>query len=189
MPAADQPVQDGEIVIERPPSLRFRILFALVMLVIAVGYTWVWHTKTSRAVAEAPPDFILGEFTSRVAGHGPADGEALREQLAADLRTVPRLVLVASLAEVQLPTDGRLPPPVYALSGVLDRTGDGGYSLEVRRTDARTDSTVYIYRVRGSTLAEVTHRMAVQVAMSYGLPRPVRDTALPLREPPRSAAG
>jgi hypothetical protein len=59
---------------------------------------------------------------------------------------------------------------VYGLTGSLDRAPDGQYQLELRRTDARTDSLVYIYRVRGATPSEAVHRMAVQVAMSFGLP-------------------
>jgi hypothetical protein len=43
---------------------------------------------------------------------------------------------------------------------------------------------VYIYRVRGATLSEAVHRMTVQVAMSFGLPRPVADTAATIADRP-----
>jgi hypothetical protein len=184
MAQEETPVQDPGEIVDRPASLRFRIIFTIVILAIAVGYTWVWQVKTSRTVAEAPPDFILNDVTSVVPGHGPAEETALRDEFADRLRSVPRLLLIGSLSDVVLPTDGRLPPPVYALDGVLDRAADGGYEFEVRRSNARTDSTVYIYRVRGSTLPEVAHRMAVQVAMNFGLPLPARDdgASLPARD-------
>ena len=196
------------------PSRRFKILFGLAMVVIAVGYMWVWQAKTSRVVAEPPPDLVLGQVTSRLAGHGAADEAAIRDTIAAHLRSVPRLVLLDRMPSDDLPdprrptrpapgqspprpgqspqsTDapttreavarraGAPPPRVYALNGTLDRDAGGGYVLELLRTDARTDSAQYIYRVRGPSLTEVAHRMAVQVAMSFGLalPRAEADAA------------
>ena len=173
-----EPPPQNEQELDRPPSRRFTILFTVVMVLIAVGYMWVWQAKTSRTVAEPPPPLLLGQVTSRVPGHDRADELALRESIAAQLRSVPRLGLFNSLREVPPPDTlpGRPVPIVYALNGVLDRATDGRYSLELQRIDARTDSVVYIYRVRGPTLPEVVHRMAVQVAMSFGLPLPTRDT-------------
>ncbi|HEX2167425.1 MAG TPA: hypothetical protein VHG09_09375 [Longimicrobiales bacterium] len=177
MSLTEPPPQD-ESELDRPPSRRFKILFTLAMVVIAAGYMWVWQEKTSRTVAESPPGLVLAEVTSSVPGHDAADEAAIRDSVAAGLRTVPGLVLSRSVEDAA-PTDtipGRPVPLIYALRGALDRDPDGRYSLELRRIDARTDSVVYIYGVHGSTLPEVVHRMAVQVAMSFGLPRPARDT-------------
>ena len=138
------------------------------MIAIAIGYAWVWQVKTSRVIAEPAPALVLGPVTSTIPGHDAA-GTALRDSVAAHLRAVPRLQLVAA-GEVGPPAEGRLPQRVYSLTGSLDRAPDGQYQLELRRTDARTDSLVYIYRVRGATLSEAVHRVAVQVAMSFGLP-------------------
>jgi len=156
------------------------------MIAIAIGYAWVWQVKTSRVVAEPAPALVLGPVTSTIPGHDRAADIALRDSIAAHLRAVPRLQLVAA-GEVGPPAEGRLPQRVYGLTGSLDRTPDGQYQLELRRTDARTDSLVYIYRVRGATLSEAVHRMAVQVAMSFGLPRPVADTAAASADRPGAA--
>ncbi|HSJ32849.1 MAG TPA: hypothetical protein VK933_15520 [Longimicrobiales bacterium] len=212
-----EPPTEDENQPEVRPSRRFKILFGLAMVAIAVGYMWVWQAKTSRVVAEPPPDLVLGQVASRLAGHGAAEEAAIRDTIAAHLRTVPRLILLdrvpddlpaprrpARPAPGQSPTTsparpgqspqsidppttreavarraGAPPPRVYALNGTLDRDAGGGYVLELTRTDARTDSAQYIYRVRGPSLPEVAHRMAVQVAMSFGLalPRPGADPA------------
>ncbi|HSK19040.1 MAG TPA: hypothetical protein VK912_07855 [Longimicrobiales bacterium] len=216
MSLTEPPPQD-ENQAEVRPSRRFKILFGLAMVAIAVGYMWVWQAKTSRVVAERPPDLVLGQVASRLPGHGPADAAAIRDTIAAHLRSVPRLVLLDRMpsevlpdprrparpapgqAPTRSPRPGQSPqetdppttreavarragaPPrrVYALAGTLDRDAGGGYVLELTRTDARTDSAQYIYRVRGPSLPEVAHRMAVQVAMSFGLalPRPGPDPA------------
>lgn len=159
---------------ERPPSRRFTILFVMAMLIIAAGYMWVWHAKTSRVVAEPPPDLVLGRITSHVPGHASPEVADLRDSLAASLRSVPRLVLLESENDIAPaePVPGRLPPRVYRLDGAFERDTDGRYTLELGRFAARTDSVVYIYRVRGRTLPETVHRMAVQVAMSFGLAQP-----------------
>jgi hypothetical protein len=187
------PPQDDSNVVVQPPSLRFTILFVTAMTLIAIGYMWVWHAKTSRVVAEPPPDLVLGAVTSRVPGHDHADEIALRDSLAAQLRSVPQLVLSESVDDIPVvdPAPGRLPPRAYVLSGALDRAGDGQYSLELRRVDAQTDSLVYLYRVRGRTLPEVMHRMAVQVAMSFGLslPTPRTPPAPPARQSVRTEPG
>lgn len=164
--------------VDRPPSRRFTILFVLAMVLIAIGYAWVWQVKTSRVVVERVAPLILGPVTSRVPGHGPADARALRDSIAASILSIPGLSLARSVAEVQTPA-GRLPPPVFAFDGTLERTADGVLELELRRTDARSDSLLYIHRVRGSTPAEVVHRMAVQIAMSFGLPLPVPGSESP----------
>lgn len=217
-----QPPPEDENPVEVRPSRRFKILFGLAMVAIAVGYMWVWQAKTSRVVAEPSPDLVLGQVTSRVPGHGPADEAAIRDTIAAHLRTVPRLILLDRMPE-DLPDPrrpvrpapgqsppmsparpgqtstvasdsrmsgdpvarraGALPPRVYALGGTLDREPGGGYVLELTRTDARTDSAQYIYRVRGPSLPEVAHRMAVQVAMSFGLALPRPRAAAPARSP------
>ena len=205
MSLTEPPPEDANQV-EVRPSRRFKILFGLAMVVIAVGYMWVWQAKTSRVVAEPPPDLVLGLVSSGRAGHGPADEAAIRDTVAAHLRTVPRLVLLdrvpddlrdpprpdrsargqtpATSADPRTPGDPvarrpARPPRVYALAGTFDRDAAGGYVLELTRTDARTDSAQYIYRVRGPSLPEVAHRMAVQVAMSFGLalPRPGAEPA------------
>lgn len=146
------------------------------MIMIAIGYAWVWQVKTSRVVAEPAPALVLGPFTSSVPGHDGSAEIALRDSIAAHLRALPRIQLIAE-SEVGPPADGRLPRRVYGLDGSVKRAADGQYQLELRRTDAWTDSLVYIYRVHGATLSEAVHRMTVQVAMSFGLPRPVADTA------------
>lgn len=213
MSLTEPPPQD-ENEPEVRPSRRFKILFGLAMVAIAVGYMWVWQAKTSRVVAEPPPDLVLGQVTSRLGGHGAADEAAIRDTIAAHLRTVPRLVLLDRVpgdlpdprrparpapgqsltrpGQSAQPSDapmtreavarraGAPPPRVYALNGTLDRDAGGGYVLELTRTDARTDSAQYIYRVRGPSLPEVAHRMAVQVAMSFGLALP-RTGADPAR--------
>lgn len=170
-----EPPPSDEKELDRPPSRRFTIFFSVAMVLIAVGYMWVWQAKTSRTVAEPPPPLVLGQVTSPLPGH---DGARLRDALAAELRSIRGLALFNSLRAVPPPDTlpGRPVPVAYALNGVLDRAADGQYSLQLERTDARTDSVVYIYRVRGPTLPEVVHRMAVQVAMSFGLPLPTRDT-------------
>ena len=170
MSLTQPPPPDDSDDVDRPPSRRFKILFTCAMIAIAIGYAWVWQVKTSRVVAEPAPALVLGPVTTTIPGHDRAAGIALRDSIAAHLRAVPRLQLVD---EVGPPVQGRLPQRVYGLTGSLDRGPDGQYQLELRRTDARTDSLVYIYRVRGATLSEAAHRMAVQVAMSFGLPRPV----------------
>lgn len=177
MSLTEPPPQD-EAELDRPPSRRFKILFTLAMVIIAAGYMWVWQAKTSRTVAEPPPPLVLRQVTSRVPGHDAADELAVRDSLAAKLRSVPRLALFNSTRDVPPPDTlpGRPVPIVYTLIGLVDRAADGHYSLEVQRSNARTDSVVYIYRVEGPTLPEVVHRMAVQVAMSFGLPLPGRDT-------------
>ena len=175
-----EPPPPDEKDLDRPPSRRFTILFTAAMVLIAVGYMWVWQAKTSRTVAEPPPPLVLGQVTSPLPGH---DDPRVRDAVAAGLGSVPGLTLFSSIRAVPPPdtVPGRPIPITYVLNGILDRAVDGQYSLELERTDARTDSVVYIYRVRGSTLPEVVHRMAVQVAMSFGLPLPSRDTvpALP----------
>jgi hypothetical protein len=196
MSLTEPPVQDDPNDVDRPPSRRFTILFTAAMLAIAFGYMWVWQAKTSRVVAEPPPSLVLGAVTSRVPGHDRATKIALRDSLAAHLRSVPRLVLADSVDRLVLadsvdatptaPVTRRIPRRVYTLAGELDRDEDGQYSLELQRTDARTDSVVYIYRVRGPTLPEVVHRMAVQVAMSFGLPLPTAATG-PAAPAPESA--
>jgi hypothetical protein len=170
---------------DRPPSRRFTLLFVMAMLLIAVGYMWVWHAKTSRVVAEPPPDLVLGRITSQLPGHDSPDVAALRDSLAVALRSVPRLVLLESEDDIAPaePVPGRLPPRVYRLDGAFARDTDGRYTLELGRFAARTDSVVYIYRVRGRTLPETVHRMAVQVAMSFGLARPAAPA-----EPARRSA-
>lgn len=170
-----EPPPPDERELDRPPSRRFTILFTTAMVLIAVGYMWVWQAKTSRTVAEPAPPLVLGEVSSPLPGH---DDGRLRDAVAAELRAIPGLALFNSIRAVPPPDTlpGRPVPIVYALQGILDRAADGQYSLELERTDARTDSVVYIYRVRGPTLPEVVHRMAVQVAMSFGLPLPERDT-------------
>ena len=184
MSLTEPPPEDSNQV-EVRPSRRFTILFGLAMVAIAIGYMWVWQAKTSRVVAEPPPDLVLGRITSLVPGAGPADEAAIRDTVAAHLRTVPRLV-VLDRVPAEAPPDssaparpGAPPPRVYALAGTLERDAAGTYVLALTRTDARTDSAQYIYRVRGPSLREVAHRMAVQVAMSFGLalPRPGTDPA------------
>lgn len=171
MSLTEPPPPDPADDVDRPPSRRFKILFALAMLAIAIGYTWVWQAKTSRVVVEGVAPLILGAVESTVPGHTAADERAVRDSLAARLLTVRGLSLARSVDQV--PTvDGRLPPPVFGLDGTLSPSAAGTYELAVRRSDARTDAVQYIYRVRGSTLPEVVHRMAVQVAMSFGLPLP-----------------
>ena len=93
------------------------------------------------------------------------------------LHTIPGLTVYRRIQDLPRtePVPGRVIPPVYALSGALQR-GVDGYDLAVQRADARTDSVLYTYRVRGSTVSEAVHRMAVQIAMSFGLPLPVHST-------------
>lgn len=172
-----EPPPPDEEELNRPPSRRFTILFTIVMVLIAVGYMWVWQQKTSRTVAELPPPLVMGAVTSNVPGHGRDDEAALRDSLVAHLGSIPGLVLSQSVrAATPEPVPGRLVARVYRLAGALERSNDGTFSLSLERIDAQTDSADYIYRVRGSSMPEVVHRMAVQVAMSFGLPRPVRDT-------------
>lgn len=155
---------------DRPPSRWFTILFAVAMFIIAIGYVWVWQAKTSRVVVEPAPAIFLDTITSSVPGYGSADDIALRDTIAAYLKTVPELAMPASLNDMVPPPEGRPPRRAFELDGGLERAEDGSLELALRRTDARTDALVYIYRVRGSTLSEVAQRMAVQIAMSFGLP-------------------
>jgi hypothetical protein len=170
--------------IARPPSRRFTILFASAMIVIAIGYTWVWQAKTARVVPEPPPALVIGAIAPGSAA-GSDDVAAVRAALVQRLRLVPRLDLVRSAAAVDT-TGERYPRRVIGLAGALERAADGPWHLEIRRTDARSDSLQYIYRVRGSTLPEVAQRMAVQIAMSFGLPLPpdpAPDAPLPAAPP------
>ena len=179
MSLTQPPPPDPADDVDRPPSRRFTILFTLAMVVIAAGYMWVWHAKTSRTVAEPPPPLVLGTIASDVPPGDPAADAALRDSVVALLHTIPGLEVYRSIGEVPppKPVPGGLVPPVYALTGALARETDGEYRLAVERTDARTDSLLYIYRVRGPTVSEVVYRMAVQIAMSFGLPHPSRDSA------------
>lgn len=174
-PPPPDPAED----VESRPSRRFTILFTLAMLVIAAGYMWVWQAKTSRTVAEPPPPLVLGTVTADVPPGDPAADVAVRDSMVALLHTIPGLRVYRRIQDLPRtePVPGRVIPPVYALSGALRRDTAGGYDLAVQRADARTDSVLYVYRVRGSTVPEVVHRMAVQIAMSFGLPHPSRDSA------------
>ncbi|MGH7463538.1 MAG: hypothetical protein ACREK1_00095 [Longimicrobiales bacterium] len=176
MSLTEPPLPDGSDEIDRPPSRRFTILFIIAMVVIALGYTWVWQAKTSRVVVEQVAPLILGTVTTTVPGHGAADASAVRDSIAAHLLTI-RGVSLAESIPPEATVAGRAPPPVFRLAGALDGSLHGPFELALRRTDARTDSLLYIYRVRGSTLSEVAHRMAVQVAMSLGLPIPADGRA------------
>jgi hypothetical protein len=153
------------------------------MIAIAIGYAWVWQVKTSRVVAEPVPALVLGPVTSSVPGHDRSAEIALRDSIAGHLLALPRIKLIAA-SEVGPPADDRQAQRVYGLTGSVRRAQDGQYHLELRRTDARTNSLVYTYRVRGATLSEAVHRMTVQVAMSFGLPRPVADTAATFADRP-----
>jgi hypothetical protein len=191
MSLTEPPPQD-EKELDRPPSRRFTILFTTAMVLIAVGYMWVWQTKTSRTIAELPPPLVLGAVTSGVIGHDRADEIALRDSIAAHLRSIPGLALSQTVEEARpTPVPGRPVARIYRLAGRLDRVEDGRFSLQLRRIDAQTDSADYIYRVHGSSMPEVVHRMAVQVAMSFGLPMPTRDTvpARPARVPASEQPG
>lgn len=167
-----------------PPSRRFTILFVIAMLVIALGYTWVWQVKTSRVVPEPAPAFVVGA----IAADGDAsvdDAAAARAALLDRLRLVPGLDLAASAAAVDT-TGTRYPRQVLGLAGTVGRMGDAPWALELNRTDARSDSLQYIYRVRGSTLREIAQRMAVQIAMSFGLPLPPDSPAATLPPAPQT---
>jgi hypothetical protein len=187
-----EPPPPDEKELDRPPSRRFKILFTIMMVFIAVGYMWVWQAKTSRTVAELPPPLVLGAVTSSVPGHERPAEIALRDSIAAHLGSIPGLALARTVEEATPePLPGRPVARVYTLAGHLDRADDGRFRLSLRRVDAQTDSADYIYRVRGSSMPEVVHRMAVQVAMSFGLPMPTRDTVPvpPAREPASQPAG
>jgi hypothetical protein len=150
---------------DRPPSRRFRILFAATMILIAVGYTWVWRVKTERVVAEPAPVLALAGAASYISdGNGDADG--LETALAEQLARVPGLTVLRT---------GTRNPVEAGAAQVLHadlRPGGAGQVLELRRTDAKTGDALYVYRVEGRTLDEAVYRMSVQIAMSFGLPRP-----------------
>lgn len=150
---------------DRPPSLRFRILFTAAMIIIALGYTWVWRAKTDRVVAEPAPALALDSAVSYI-DPGGATRDELGGPLIAQLRAIPGLTIVD--ARRGRPAE---PEPAQTLAAQLSR-GDAGFILEVRRRDARSGDMIYSYRVEGATIDETVYRMGVQIAMSFGLPRP-----------------
>jgi hypothetical protein len=156
---------------DRPPSLRFRILFTAAMIIIALGYTWVWRAKTDRVVAEPAPALALDSAVSQVDPGGYTHDE-LGGALVAQLRAIPGFTIVD--ARRGRPVE---PEPAQALAAQLSR-GPAGYVLEVRRRDVQSGDMINRYRVEGATLDETVYRMGVQIAMSFGLPRPqpTRDT-------------
>lgn len=161
MSLTQPPPPDPADDIDRPPSRRFRILFGGAMFIIAVGYMWVWQAKTDRVVTEDPP--VLAVAGTRAAS---ADSARLADLLVAALDTIPSLTVIA--ADSARAEGAGADQLLYARLDPLAR----GHRLTMRRTDLTGDSLLHEYRVEGRTVDDAVYRMAVQVAMSFGLPRP-----------------
>lgn len=145
------------------PSLRFRVFFTIAMLAIAIGYTWVWRAKTERVEPEPPPVLALRAAVSYI---GEDDSEAFGDRLLADLQRIRGMTVLD--ARVRRPAE----PEIAQMLHAELRSGAAGNVLELRRADARSGEDIYVYRVEGATQDEAVYRMTVQVAMSFGMPRP-----------------
>ncbi|HEX6135241.1 MAG TPA: hypothetical protein VFZ24_14830 [Longimicrobiales bacterium] len=155
---------------DRPPSRRFRILFGSAMFLIAIGYMWVWQAKTARVVTEEPPVLALAGTRAE-----PADSPRLADLLLVALDTIPTLTVIA-VDSARADAAGA----EQLLFAELDSDATG-HRLTLRRTDLIGDSVLHVYRVEGRTVDDAVYRMAVQVAMSFGLPRPAPPTDGPDR--------
>lgn len=152
---------DDVLQADRPPSRRFKVLFGTAMVVIAIGYTWVWQVKTERTVAEPPPMLALGAVTSYISADS-ASGDRVAALLAQSIGSIPKLrVLDRTVADS---ADQLLFADLEA--------GAPGHRLTLRRMDAAADTLLQAYSVNGATVHEAVYRMAVQVSMDLGLPRP-----------------
>lgn len=165
-PAEREPPHVGAAAAEEQdhsPSLRFRIFFTAMMLLIALGYTWVWRAKTERVEAEPPPVLALGGVESYI---DEGEGEVLGTRLLSELQRIRGLTVLD--ARVRRPAQ----PAIEQMLHAELRQGGAGHVLELRRVDVESGDEIYVYRVEGATFDEAVYRMSVQVAMSFGLPRP-----------------
>src|SRR5690606_20187988 len=118
-----------------------RILFGTAIVIIAIGYMWVWQVKTSRVVIEPPPVLALVAATAN-----DSRDEHLESVLHAALDTVPSLtVIVADSSNAAAAGATQL---LYAEL----HASDAGHELAMRRTDLEGDSLLHTYRVNGRTV-------------------------------------
>lgn len=146
---------------DRPPSRLFKVLFGAAMILIAIGYTWVWQVKTERTVAEPPPVLALGAVTSYISADS-ASGQRVAELLTQSIASIPTLTVLDRTAADS--ADQLLFADLEA--------GESGHRLRLRRLDAAADTLLRAYSVNGATVHEAVYRMAVQISMDLGLPRP-----------------
>lgn len=169
------------------------------MVVIAIGWAWLFVARTDRLVVGTPPVLAVAGIAIDDAASGTAiddavaiaiDDEAagrvaagstaglLGDMLAVGIRRIG--VPVIETTQLYAITGGRasgaaLVEAARALGTIqvvqaeLRTLPDGMYELETRRVDAQTRDLVSMLRTRGSSLIEVVDRMSAQIAMSMGL--------------------
>jgi hypothetical protein len=162
---------------DTPPSRRFTIIFTAAMIVIAIGWSWVWHMKTARLrVESAPPVAVAGVLA-------PADSTdaAVGDLLAIGLARVRGLTLIPS-DSLYARTAGDATPAALVTAAraagaaqviQLELSADGtGYALASRRLDAGTADRLFALMTRGRTVIDAVDAMVAHIAMSYGLAVP-----------------
>ena len=159
--------------VDRPPSRLFKVLFGAAMVAIAIGYAWVWQVKTERVVVISPPVLALGGATSYISAD--TAGGDLAELLAASIGSIPTLTVL----------DPEAADSADQLLFADLEAGPSGHRLKLRRMDAAADTLLQAYSVNGATVHEAVYRMAVQLSMSLGLPRPASPTSDPSAPPHR----
>ncbi|CAN5708862.1 hypothetical protein BH23GEM10_BH23GEM10_11610 [soil metagenome] len=161
------------------PSRRFTIIFTIAMVVIALGWVWVWQARTARVVVEPVPAMAVVGVEMPPAEVGM--GFAFTGQLAHSLSRIPQLTIVPP-AELLGATGGDPTPAAQVeaaralnvpqvLQGRL-RTTDTGYHLELQRLDAHTRRLIGSVTAEGATHARVITAVRAQLAMSLGLAIP-----------------
>lgn len=178
--------QDHATSPEPPPSRRFTIIFAALMVMIAAGWIWVWQTWTGRLEVAPPPtiavtlvavepdtvpagpevaavgDSVYRLITAAIRQTGLPVAETRYMRRTGDTTGIDALIAVATAAAREAGAD-------QIVHAELRRGTDLRYELDVRRRDATTDELLGMLRTRGSTLTDVVERMRAQLALSMGL--------------------
>jgi hypothetical protein len=160
---------------EHTPSRTFRILFTAALIVIALGYGWLWREKTERLVIQPPPPLAASYIT------GESNLRAQELELAVEqrLRELRHLTVIKPAEWRSAATDtavlfaaARRDSAGYALVGTLTRTATGALRAELQRYDLDETGARFAFYVEGADVDELARRAAIQLAMRFGVPIP-----------------
>ncbi|MEX0907643.1 MAG: hypothetical protein WD054_04880 [Gemmatimonadota bacterium] len=170
---------DGDLA----PSRRFRTVFAAAMILIALGWSWVWREKTDRVAVEAPPVIAVVSVTTDTMQ--PGNTPRLVGTLSVAFARVPGLTVVSAdrlfglsggdSAPAALVEAARVAGAGEVLEVVLTRDASGGYALDAERTDAGTREARGALRSEGASFDDAVDLLTAHVAMRFGLAVPEMD--------------
>lgn len=164
---------------DAPPSRRFTVIFTAAMVVVALGWVWVWQARTARVTVEPVPTMAVVGVDMPPAEAGV--GYEFTGRLTLSLAQIPQLTVVPR-ADLLGASRGDATPAALVeaaraldvpqvLQGRLSAAGSG-YRLELQRLDAHTRELIGAVTAEGATHASVITAVRAQLAMSLGLAIP-----------------